>query len=305
MPTKLFYPVAGSNSPMDGYVMRSGVNQTWANIRAGAGTASSASGTELTVQATSSTTRNQWAYIIRAILCFDTSSLTAGAVISSATLHLYGSAKRKDTNELAINIFTSTPARTATIADSDYSQLGNTALCDTAIAYTTWSTSGYNNFALNAAGISAISITGVTKLGLKSTLDTSDTPPTWVSDKNDYISAWAADKGTIYKPYLEVTYTTPTYTLVYTASNDGKITGSTTQTVYHGGDGTTVTAVNYRYADFDGWSDGYPTAVRTDTNVVDDLSVTANFSSRWAKPGKHSTTVVKPTKHSSSWVLKT
>ena len=73
-------------------------------------------------------------------------------------------------------------------------------------------------------------------------------------------------------------FTRKTYTLTYNAGNHGSITGETPQTVNHGGDGTAVTAVpdtNYR---FSGWSDGVTTAARADTNVVANLSVTANFT---------------------------
>ncbi len=72
--------------------------------------------------------------------------------------------------------------------------------------------------------------------------------------------------------------TPPTYTLTYTAGPGGSISGSTPQVVAYGGSGTEVTAVpdaGYRFAD---WSDAVATASRTDTNVTQDISVTANFA---------------------------
>lgn len=69
-----------------------------------------------------------------------------------------------------------------------------------------------------------------------------------------------------------------TYTLTYTAGTGGTITGETPQTVAYNEDGTTVTAKpdnGYRFAS---WSDGHPTASRTETGVTADLSVTANFA---------------------------
>jgi hypothetical protein len=68
-----------------------------------------------------------------------------------------------------------------------------------------------------------------------------------------------------------------TYMLTYTAGSGGSITGQAAQEVEHGGDGSEVTAVpgaNYQFVD---WSDAVATASRTDTNVMADLSVTANF----------------------------
>jgi hypothetical protein len=68
-----------------------------------------------------------------------------------------------------------------------------------------------------------------------------------------------------------------TYTLTYTAGANGSISGSSPQTVNHGGTGSPVTAVadnGYRFAQ---WSDGLLAATRTDSNVTADISVTAVF----------------------------
>ena len=69
-----------------------------------------------------------------------------------------------------------------------------------------------------------------------------------------------------------------TYTLTYTAEANGSISGTSPQTVNHGTNGTPVTAVpdtGYHFVD---WSDGVLTAARTDTNVMANVSVTANFA---------------------------
>ena len=68
-----------------------------------------------------------------------------------------------------------------------------------------------------------------------------------------------------------------TFTLVYAAGLHGSLTGSSTQVVSNGGDGTAVTAVPDSGYTFAGWSDGGLTATRTDTSVTGDLSVTASF----------------------------
>jgi uncharacterized cupredoxin-like copper-binding protein len=77
---------------------------------------------------------------------------------------------------------------------------------------------------------------------------------------------------------VTVTYTPPTYTLTYAAGTGGTISGTSPQTVAHGGSGTSVMAVPDTGYRFTGWSDGVTTATRTDTNVTADLSVTANFA---------------------------
>ncbi len=68
-----------------------------------------------------------------------------------------------------------------------------------------------------------------------------------------------------------------TFTLAYDAGEHGAITGATAQTVDYGTDGTEVTAVPAEHCHFVQWSDGVPTAVRTDSNVTANLSVTAEF----------------------------
>ncbi len=68
-----------------------------------------------------------------------------------------------------------------------------------------------------------------------------------------------------------------TYTLSYTAGANGSITGSLTQTVNAGANGSTVIAVantGYHLVD---WSDGSTANPRTDTSVGANLSVIANF----------------------------
>ena len=78
---------------------------------------------------------------------------------------------------------------------------------------------------------------------------------------------------------VTATFAIDTYTLTYTASANGSITGTTPQTVNHGSDGTLVTAVPDANYSFVNWSDGVTTAARTDLNVTANISVTATFSS--------------------------
>ena len=62
------------------------------------------------------------------------------------------------------------------------------------------------------------------------------------------------------------------------AGANGSISGTTPQTVAHGGTGTQVTAVPDTGYHFVSWSDGVTTAAPTDTNVTADLTVTASFA---------------------------
>ena len=73
-------------------------------------------------------------------------------------------------------------------------------------------------------------------------------------------------------------YTINNYTATYSAGANGTIEGDTLQAIEYGEDGTEVTAFSDEGYHFVDWSDDVLTAVRTDTNVTDDISVTANFA---------------------------
>jgi hypothetical protein len=69
-----------------------------------------------------------------------------------------------------------------------------------------------------------------------------------------------------------------TYTLSYSANANGAISGTASQTVNHGANGTEVTAVPNTGYHFTNWSDGSTINPRTDLNVTANIAVTANFA---------------------------
>ena len=68
-----------------------------------------------------------------------------------------------------------------------------------------------------------------------------------------------------------------TYTLSYTATEGGRIVGSTSQTVSAGANGDSVMAIAEEGYEFIGWSDSVQSAERIDENVMADIAVTARF----------------------------
>jgi len=68
------------------------------------------------------------------------------------------------------------------------------------------------------------------------------------------------------------------FSVSYSASTGGSISGANTQSINYGFSGTAVTAVPDAGYRFIGWSDGVLTAARTDLNVQSNKSVIANFS---------------------------
>lgn len=73
-------------------------------------------------------------------------------------------------------------------------------------------------------------------------------------------------------------------TVTYEASEGGRIDGQAVQTILKGEDAQTVTAVAEEGYVFAGWSDGLETAERTDTDVQENLTVTAQFEKEPADP---------------------
>ncbi len=72
---------------------------------------------------------------------------------------------------------------------------------------------------------------------------------------------------------------TPYFTLTYAASAGGTISGTSSQSVISGGNGTGVTAVPASGYHFVKWSDNNTSASRTDTGVGADRTLTATFAS--------------------------
>jgi len=68
------------------------------------------------------------------------------------------------------------------------------------------------------------------------------------------------------------------YSLAYSPGANGTLTGSTTQSVASGSDGSAVHAVANSGYHFTAWSDSSTQNPRTDLNVLANLAVTANFA---------------------------
>jgi len=211
-PTVILYPATGTGgTSVDGYVARHGVNENWGNITSGVGTGASNTEEFLSTYVNASTTTNQWAQLSRGILTFPTGngSLPGNATIVSAELILYGYAKFDGLGcTPSINIYGANPTSNSTLVAADYLTLGSIAF-STPISYANWNdgTPGIsNNFVLNSSGIAAISLTGVSKFGLRNNYDVSGIPPSWSSGQGSDIEPWSADKGVAYSPRLVITY---------------------------------------------------------------------------------------------------
>lgn len=135
---------------------------------------------------------------------FDTSTLPDDAVIDSVEWCLYITAKG-DARDDSVVAVTFNPAADGNLDASDYDMgdFGTTALA-TVTDLSTISTSAYHCFVLNATGEAAVSLTGITKLGLRMQSDVDNS--LGAAAGSNYLQWNSADNGTNI-PYLEVTYT--------------------------------------------------------------------------------------------------
>ena len=208
--TTTVYPDADpETTTVDGDVRQSSAGDTFANLRAGAGTSaqpSVASSTCGTLNAT--TVSNNYDVLIRFIALFDTSSIPDTDTIDSATLSFHGRSKSDQMGGThGIGVVTSTPASNTDLVAGDYAQLATTRQAND-ITLASWSTVGYNDFALNATGLGNISKTGVSKFGSRLSFDIDNSAPTWGSEESVAGGNYAADDaGTTRDPKLAVIHT--------------------------------------------------------------------------------------------------
>jgi len=145
----------------------------------------------------------------RIFLLFDTSALPNNATISAATLSVYVTAKDNGDNDGddTLNVVTTTPASNTALSTADFDQLGTT-LQASAIDITSISTGAYTDFTLNSTGRGNISLTSITKFGLREGHDVGNVQI--AEGSTNGITAYSADQtGTANDPKLAVTYTIP------------------------------------------------------------------------------------------------
>ena len=210
------YPDAfPSSTTIDGLTEKNigtlGVGVSWATLIGAAGTGDNQdAATHNYLQIISDNVSAQWLNIQRSLFLFDTSSLTANASISAATLSLFGNSKIDNLSVTPdINIYSSNPASNTTIvASTDHSQFGSTAF-STVITYANFSTIAYNDFTLNASGLTNISLTSISKFGARNAnYDVAASSPTWSSNVTSQINGYYADQtGTANDPKLVITFT--------------------------------------------------------------------------------------------------
>lgn len=213
--TDTYYPDGNPESTsVDGDVGRGpGSPESWSTIRsASSGTTGDAHDSNTSRVAiyiyTPNTSGDAWGALHRSFYLFDTSAITDSDTISSATVSLYGSGKSDSLSITPnINIYSSTPASNTSLVEEDYDQVGTTAF-STAVTYSGWSTTGYNDFAFNSDGLAAVNAVGISKFSARNAnYDVSGTVPTHSVSGDSYVSTYYADQaGTTQDPKLVVVH---------------------------------------------------------------------------------------------------
>lgn len=149
----------------DGFPLRDPASETFAQIIAGAQTGSDFSDTTVFVNLLAhNTTANRFIGNRRGIFSFNTSTLPDDCVVTAVTLKLRGTSKT--------NNFGGSPVlHVVSASGNGYTNTGSVSFGS--VTYAAFSTAGYNNIALNAAGIATINPTGTTRFGVKNGWDLS------------------------------------------------------------------------------------------------------------------------------------
>ncbi|MFA7485304.1 MAG: agmatine deiminase family protein, partial [Phycisphaerae bacterium] len=145
------------------------------------------------------------------------------------------------------------------------------------------------NFAIDTFTLDYAAGTGGTLAGETSQVvnyGSNGTAVTAIPNIGYYFVRWSDDSTENPRTDLNVTaninvtaiFTMYTFTLDYAAGAGGTLTGDTAQVVAYGSNGTAVTAVPDTGYHFVNWSDASTDNPRTDLNVTDNISVTANFA---------------------------
>lgn len=201
--TSTFYPDAHAESTtVDGWIQSYVPSGDWQTAHdATDGTSADDSSTYFVV---SSQDDGGESVVQRAAALFDTSPIGDTDTVSSATFSIYALFKNNSNSE-SFRLVSFAPASNTSLAVGDFDAFGTTGLAsDKTIASV--STGAYNDVALT--DLTAVSKTGITKLGLRIVGDITNTNPSGYN----YVQASSADtSGTTQDPKLVVVHEAPAY----------------------------------------------------------------------------------------------
>jgi hypothetical protein len=216
MSTLIAFPTSGNGggrTHTDSHVTSQNTsNDSWVNVRAESGSSLEASRGNMGVIIRTESTNTKWRHFSRAVLSFDTSPITAGGVISAATLAMTsGNGNKIDDFTDSISLVGATPGDAGELVAGDFAQLQTTKFAtDITVAAMADDGTTPNTYTLNDDGEAAINKTGVTSFGLRTTHDRGNNEPSHPSAiKNTTVWFFTADEAEAgdERPVLTVTYT--------------------------------------------------------------------------------------------------
>ena len=184
---------------VDGDVARDTVNEEFSLIRGGAGNLARPSDAGASCQLGATTTSPNYVNLFRFVSLFDFSAIADTNTKDSATYELVVSAKNDPFSPAgSYSMIATTPASNTNLVAGDYANVGTIKQApDKTIASVTADSVTYNPWTLNAAGLTSLSLTTISKFGLCVTYDTDNAPPTWLSGAVVYLALIAADTAGI------------------------------------------------------------------------------------------------------------
>ena len=206
--TTLFPSGVDSVAPVDGEPQRAGVNEIISTIVNGAGTDAPVVPPTVRIQLSASSTTDQFVRLRRGGYGFTIPSDLG--TIDSAIFSIFGSSKLADLGTPNIDLVTFTPDAATTLVAGDYAVANwGTTLLATSIAHASFSVTAYNNYTLNASGITHIETSGNRFFGSRVSWDTDVSfGGTWADGATTSVVVFGSvETGTTKDPKLVIEHT--------------------------------------------------------------------------------------------------
>lgn len=186
---------------------RTGVSESFSDIRNGAGTTLT-DDAGLPITLTSSSTTNTFATMRRSLIQFDTAPIGGGSIILSGKITLNVSTKG-DNLKIVPNLVVVNYTGGYPFAASDYNKYGSTLLAAN-VSYNAIVPGTRVDLVLNSAGLNYINKSGNTRFLIRTSTDYNNVfNGTWASSTPSWVSIFSANNGIPISPYLTVEYTVP------------------------------------------------------------------------------------------------
>ena len=216
MTTSTFFPDADiETNTVDGVTIRGGVTDIWADLRAGAGTSAADAAADDRITHLNMNAASQWTKMSRGVFTFNTGPTIGDSdSIDSSTLGLVATERVQGIGGQSIRlvIFVTPPASETALASGDHvaTRWGTAEQAtDRTLAGLTVNSVDYNDWTLNATGLTNISKTGITKFGFRFVSDADNADPGGTGDRDSLGGVAMAEEilAGDKRPKLTVTHT--------------------------------------------------------------------------------------------------